>query len=165
LKPFTRITFLVCLVFLSCNHEKKIQTVSNNGDQFIYKHFDATVDPEYRRNYTIKVKPGQVYFAIDSYDDILAKDSFRLSPARYNSFVTAVNDLHITYKPAFQIEACIGGQSEMLTLYAGTPKEIKGHIYYCVDNNTNLSGNVDSLLGLFKALVPGLEKRIEATEK
>ena len=151
----------------ACTNEKNISSTPNNGDVFIYKRRGPTVAPEYRRDYTIRVEPAEVYFAIDSYDEILYRDSAKLSAIAYTGFVQSLTALQIAkkeYKPGSFM--CTGGVSDNLTLYAGSSKEIDGFIYYCAgEKHGSLQGDVAAAAALFKALIPNLEKKIEATEK
>ncbi len=150
-----------------CSHEKKIRTDANSNDVFIYNYRGPSVAPQYRRDYTIRVRPDQVNLSIDSYGELLYSDSTTLSASAYKSFVRSLSDLHLEkkeYKPGAAM--CTGGVSDNLVLYAGADKELKGFIYYCGGNKDgDLEGDVATAAALFKALVPELAKKIEATKK
>ncbi len=168
------LTLPVLVVSLSdCGNKKKDNPVNNNdtmttgsNDTFVYNFHDASVPPPYHRSYTIRVTSGQVYYAISDYDKVLAKDSLVLSKVAYDSFVKAINDLHIKEKEADKHRGCTGGTSDELILYAASEHEVKGYIIYCGgEMYGNLQGDVAAAAGLFRALIPDLSRKIDATMK
>ena len=173
----TIITAFACLIVaasgIACANDKKLKEETKNdmatingNDTLIYRFRDASVPPQYHRSYTIKATPGQVYFSIDVYGEIILKDSLVLAKAAYDSFATTINDLHIKKVKEVESKGCTGGTSDQLELYPGSSKEVKGSIYQCGGKNYgDLEGDVTAAASLFKALVPDLSKRIEATRK
>jgi hypothetical protein len=171
------ITAIACLIItasvIACNNEKKPKEETKNetlatkgNDTLIYSYRDASVPPQYHRSYTIRVIPGQVYLSIDVYGKIILEDSLVLTRATYDSFATAINDLHIKKIKEVPGEGCTGGTSDKLDLYAGSSKEVKGSIYYCGGKKYgDLEGDVAAAAGLFKALIPDLDKKIDASRK
>lgn len=164
---------LIAGLYIACNNEKKGKAetkndpvVAGNSDTLIYDFQDASVPPPYHRSYTIRVTAEQVYFAISDYSQILSKDSLVLTRAAYDSFATAINDLHIKNRKEVIQEGCTGGTSDKLDLYRGSSKEVRGYIYYCGGKKYgDLEGDVAAAANLFKALIPELNKRIDATIK
>ena len=139
---------------------------ASSTDSFIYNYGDASTSPLYHRSYMIRVIPQKIYFSIDVYGEIRGRDSLVLSRASYDSFATSINNLHIKYEEESKTEGCTGGTTDALELYAGTSRAVKGHIYYCGGQQFgNLAGDVASAAGLFKALIPDLQQRIDATRK
>ncbi len=138
---------------------------ARNSDTLIYYFRDATTAPEFHRSYKIKVTPGKVYFTIDVYSEIILEDSFMLSGAAYDSFATAIDDLHIKNRKEIK-QFCSGGTSNRLILYPGTSKAVKGYYNYCGSEiNGDLEGDVTAAIHLFNAMIPDLYERINATKK
>lgn len=164
---------LIAASVIACNNEKKVKAETKNetvaagsSDTLIYSYRDASVPPQFHRSYTIKVTAGRVYLSIDVYSKIISEDSLVLTRAAYDSFATAINDLHIKNGKEVMQEGCAGGTSDKLYLYAGSSKEVKGYIYYCGGKKYgDLEGDVTAAANLFKALIPDLSKRIDATRK
>jgi hypothetical protein len=141
-------------------------TAKTSSDTLSYHFRDASTAPQYHRSYMIRVTPGQVYFAIDVYSKIISENTFVLSKAAYDSFATAINDLHIKNRKEIRGPGCSGGTSESLDLYPGSNKEVKGYVDYCGgQTNGDLYGDIKTAAGLFKALIPDLYERIDATKK
>lgn len=165
--------FIIAISAITCNNEKKLKegtenetVVVSSSDTLIYNFQDASVPPPYHRSYTIRVTAEQVYFAISDYSQILSKDSLVLTRAAYDSFATAINNLHIKNRKEVIQEGCTGGTSDKLDLYRGSSKEVRGYIYYCGGKKYgDLEGDVAAAANLFKALIPELNKRIDATIK
>ncbi len=178
MKQLATITTILALSFLAisviaCNNDKKVKEVTKNdtvaaksNDTLIYNFVDATVPPQYHRSYSIRVTAGQVYYAVDSYGEIILQDSLVLTKPAYDSFVTAINDLHIKKGKEVINEDCNGGTTDQLNLYAGSSKEVKGYIYNCGGKKYgDLEGDVNAAAELFERLIPDLNTRIEATVK
>lgn len=160
---------LFVLIFSSWSNKKMI--TSNDSirtrvtDTFVYHFGDASLPPPYHRSYTISVTPTKALVTIESYSDVLAKDSVVLTADKYNSFAKSLMALSIRKSKARSSKGCTGGTTKALTLYAGSRKEIKGSLYYCGGQAIgNLSGDVTAAANLFIALIPQLEKKIEATK-
>lgn len=133
-------------------------------DTFIYHFGDRSVAPAYHRSYTITVTPRMAKMTIESYSDILKRDSVVLTADKYNRFKKSLEALHITTAAEPAPNGCTGGISKSLRLYAGSKKEIKGSVYYCGGKaQGSLSGNVDAASNLFTALFADMNKKIEAT--
>jgi predicted glycoside hydrolase/deacetylase ChbG (UPF0249 family) len=141
-------------------------TAKTSSDTLTYHFRDASTAPQYHRSYTIRVTPGKVYFAINVYSKIISEDSFVLTKAAYDSFAAAINDLHIKNREEIKGPGCSGGTSERLDLYPASSNEVKGYVDYCGgQTNGNLEGDIKTAAGLFKALIPDLYERIDATKK
>ena len=141
-------------------------TAKISNDTLTYHFRDASTAPQYHRSYTIRVTAGKVYFAIDVYSKIISENTFVLKKAAYDSFATAINDLHIKNRKEIKGPGCSGGTSESLDLYPGSGNELKGYVDYCGgQTNGDLEGNIKTAAELFKALIPDLYERIDATKK
>ncbi len=157
--------------FVACNNNKKIKeqnkkevTETTTNDTFIYSYGDASVPPQYHRSYTITVTAAAAHLVVDSYGDVKAKDSLPLTESVYAGFVKGLNGLQLKNKKDLESEGCTGGTTDKLILYAGTSREIKGYTYYCANKEFgNLEGNVAVAGDLFKALIPGLQQKIDST--
>lgn len=115
--------------------------------------------------YEINVTGRKVLFTISRPDSVLLhKEAIPLSSKKYTDFVIAIEALHITTRPYKEV-GCIGGGSDYLTLYAGTPKEIKGHISYCEGGIGDLEGDINAATALFRGLVPGIDKKLDKAEE
>ncbi len=164
---------LIAASVFACNNEKKIKAETKNdtvaassSDTLIYHFGDASVPPKYHRSYTIMVTPAKIYLTIDVYGEVVAEDSLVLTKTAYDSFATAINNLHIKNRKEDVQKGCTGGTTDRLALYTGSSKEVKGFIYYCGGQPYgDLEGDVAAAATLFKALIPDLGKRIDATRK
>jgi hypothetical protein len=159
------------LSIMACSNEKKINTEmntakTNSSDTLIFSFSGAAVGPQYYRSYIIRVTPGQVYYAISDYSKILSEDVIKLSKDSYESFEKAINGLQLKNRNEVGNVGCTGGHSEDLDLYPGSSKELKGHTYFCGGKQYgDLAGDVLTAGNLFKAMVPDLAGKIEATKQ
>lgn len=164
---------LIVLSIIACGSKKKAESETKDShmpgvtnDSFIYNYGDASTSPLYHRSYMIRVIPGKIYFAIDVYGEIRSQDSLDLPKAAYDSFATAIQNLHIKYKKEDITGGCTGGTTDGLELFANSSRVVKGHIYYCGGQEFgDLEGDVAAAATLFKSLIPDLQQRINATRK
>jgi hypothetical protein len=163
-------TIIAFSFFISCGNtaDKTSNSKENqvNKDTLMYRFGDASLPPEYHRSYTINVTPGMVFLSIEVYGDILASDSAALSTDSYKAFAKSISDLQIKNKVANENEGCVGGTSDTFDLYPGTSKQVSGHIYHCGGAHYgDLDGDVSKAAGLFNALIPDLQNKIDATKR
>jgi hypothetical protein len=164
---------LFALSVICCSNQKKIGAETNkatattqNNDKLVFTCGGPSVAPQYYRSYMISVTAGQVYYAISDYSQVLSKDSMALTKAAYESFTTAIDGLHLKNQVAVTGGGCTGGHLERLDLYPGSSKEVKGQTYFCGGQKySDLEGDVVTAAKLFNALVPDLDKKIDATRK
>lgn len=156
------------LMLMGCTNGTKNNNTQDSklppGAGFEYQYHDATKPPPYHRSYTISVKEDMVRLEINSYEDVLLKDSVLITKEQFLHFADAVTALHIRAVEEKKEDDCTGGSSEHLDLYTGTPNEISGRISHCgpTDSGT-LEGDVAACIALFKAMIPDLEKKIGST--
>ena len=125
----------------------------------IYRFLDAPVPPDFHRSYTIDVKPGKIYFSVDSYGTIILKKEVVLLQETYESFVKALLEYAIITGKTIPSDGCSGGKSDYLTIDVCDGKPVNGYRYHCGGKTFgDLEGDVNGAANLFKALVPKLVK-------
>jgi hypothetical protein len=160
---------LLVLFVIACNNDKKTSTdtteTKKTDHTYIYDFEDASVPPAYHRSYTIKVTPAMAYLTINSYDNVLAKDSVSISPDSYKKFAADIKALNIqNTKDPNDDEGCTGGTTDNLELYSGSPEQVKGNIYHCGGKDYgDLSGDVTAATQVFRSMIPDINKKIDAT--
>ncbi len=133
---------------------------------FAYSFGNGTVSPEYQRRYTIKVTAEKVEFAIGGLDKILFTESFVLSKADFESFVTTLVKFHIRNRKKEKYPmGCAGGSSASLEIDIYKEQKVQGYAYYCGGKEWgNLDGDVGSAFVLFESLIPDLQARMQETK-
>lgn len=165
---FVNSLLVVALFLTCCSNEKNIVSppaASDTSGIFTY-YFREAVIPDHR-SFTIKVTSLYTFLTVEDWDSVVLKDSILIPKASYDSFATAIYNLHITNRPEIKGPPCAGGTTEWFTFYSGS-REVKGWINYCGEanhTNGNLAGDLIAATKLFHAIIPDLWERIDATIK
>ena len=117
----------------------------NSADQIIFIYDDASVPPDDHRSYTITVRPDQLVFEVDSYGELIRKDSVSITKNKWTQIRQAFVDsqIHnITEKE--NPEGCTGGSGNQIYVSMGSRSLFSGNQYRCGGfNEGNLSGDLD----------------------
>ena len=116
----------------------------NLADQIIFIYDDASVPPDDHRSYTITVSPGQIVFEVDSYGDLIRKDSVSITKNKWTQIRQAFVDKQIhNIAEKENPEGCTGGSGNRITIMGSGEPIFSGHQYRCGGfNEGNLSGDL-----------------------
>ena len=122
-----------------------------SADQIIFIYDDASVPPDDHRSYTITVSPDQLIFEVDSYGDLIRKDSISITKNKWTKIRQAFVDSQIqNIAEKENPEGCTGGSGNRITIMGTGELLFSGHQYRCGGfNEGNLSGD---LFGFEKAI-------------
>jgi hypothetical protein len=136
------------------------------GGEYTYRFIDASVAPQYNRNYTITVKPGEVHLVIDSYGNSLLDEKYKIKGKQWSTFVSAISNCHLAEQVFGSNEGCTGGTSETFALNDGNGKTAKGMVDHCGGKTTGtITGNLDEAAKLFRKMVPDFDTKLEGTRE
>ncbi len=132
---------------------------------FNYTFTDASVAPEYNRNYTIAVEDTVVRFSVDSYGDVKYTETNSITRNQLKTFKDLLKKAALkTISPSKDTDGCTGGTSEYYLFYAGDENKQEFSISFCGGKSTgNVKGKIDDARNAFKALVPDFEKKLSAS--
>jgi hypothetical protein len=168
---FRSACMLLIFSFFSCNNKKadlpvKKEPTGDADKTYIYKFTDSSLPPQYHRSYVILVTKGWVFFTVDSYGEVLLKDSIALAETSYKEFSASIDKLDIRNKKEDPGEGCTGNTTDEFEFYTGTSKQVKGYTSLCQDERYgNLEGDFETAKSLFRAIVPDFSNKIESTRK
>lgn len=133
---------------------------------FINRYHDSSLPTEFHRSYVISMTPKKFSILISYYINILPNKSLLLIKTEYQSFTKALLELDIKNREEVKSNGCAGGTSYELNTYIYKNYAVKGYIHYCGGESFgNLEGDVAKAVELFKAIVPNLNNRINASKK
>ena len=140
------------------------KTVDNNSDsswirsadQVIFMYDDASVPPDDHRSYTITISSNKMVFEVDSYGDIIRKDSLPITTKKWKQIQNAFIETKIDYVTEKKNpEGCTGGSGNRITVMGTSEKIFSGRQYRCGGfNEGNLSGDIEAFE---KAIREGLD--------
>lgn len=110
--------FSTFLLLAACtNKPENIKTV-------IYRFDDASVAPEYQRNYTVTVTENTIGASVDSYGQVLVSSEEPFSPEKFAELQKKTVDIFNRYSG--KTKECDGGKAKTFTILdsAGRKKEI-----------------------------------------
>ena len=117
----------------------------NSADQIIFIYDDASVPPDDHRSYTITVWPDQLFFEVDSYGELIRKDSVSITKNKWNQIRQAFVDSQIhNIAEKENPEGCTGGSGNQVYVSMGLKSLFSGNQYRCGGfKEGNLSGDLD----------------------
>lgn len=133
---------------------------------FLYTFKDASVAPEFQRNYMIEVGDSSVHFIVDSYEDVLLDEIYHLNIIQFVRFVKKLKACHLEDKEFDEIpKGCTGGTSDsFFFLWHGTTPW-DGYMSQCGGKEYgNLKGKLDDARALFRSMVPDFDGRMAKTK-
>lgn len=105
---------LIFLSFFSCSTKRNTQAVKNYS-QITYAFRDASVPPPYHRSYTIDVNPSESKVVVNSYGEVLAESTEKISAATWENLVALAGELQSA--GSFTADGATGTKGYSLRLY------------------------------------------------
>lgn len=122
-----------------------------------YRYTDSSVPPQYHRSFVIEVTRDTARVAVDSYGEVLARDSRAITSDEFRALLETLEGAELTSVPEKESHGCTGGTSETVVLYGEEGELFRGHVYHCGgDNYGNLEGDVEAVAREIRALIPNL---------
>jgi hypothetical protein len=146
------ILFMLASVLLSCRttpHSKSETSKSSvhKTDKIVFEYHDASVPPDDHRSYMIALNPDKLIYVVDSYGEIIKKDSINIEPNKWNEVRAAFASCGIkNVEERKNSEGCTGGSGNSIHLYINNEKIFSGYQYRC---STFFDGDLDGDLNCF----------------
>ena len=154
---YLHLSCLSLLLFnLSCSSSDgpDMETVTK-----IEYHFqDASVAPEYQRNYGIAISAQSIHLTVDSYGNTLNDKTFPFDESRFQSLKDQFdkNKIKSCEKQSENL-MCTGGTADNITCYNGEEEIFSGSLHHCGDfDEGTMCGNVENYVSTIKKLIPDL---------
>ena len=152
--------------FVSCSGGRGIDnddfTSKPNYDviqQIQYHYEDATIPPKYHRSYTITIAKNQVNIVINSYENIIANQSYKISNEQFNSILSSMRNHEIGNCELGKDTGCSGGTSESVIGIITEEEIFDGEVYHCGGYDFgDLCGDVTHFAYDVKSLIPNLKE-------
>lgn len=145
---------LLLFVIQSCKNTE--ESAISNADFIVFEYHDASVPPDDHRSYTISVTPTKLYYVVDSYGDVIKKDSLDIGKEKWEQCKIAFESAGIkNVVEKENNEGCTGGTGNSISVYQGTTTLFKGYQYRCSNfNEGDLEGDLNQFL---KAIKEGID--------
>ena len=146
------ILFILTSVLLSCRttpHSTSETSKSSvhKTDKIVFEYHDASVPPDDHRSYMITLNPDKLIYVVDSYGEIIKKDSINIEPNKWNEVRAAFESCSIrNVEKRKNLEGCTGGSGNSIHLYINNEKIFGGYQYRC---STFFDGDLDGDLNCF----------------
>ena len=146
------ILFIFTSVLLSCrttphSTSDTSTTVVYKADEIVFEYHDASVPPDDHRSYMITLNPDKLIYVVDSYGEIIKKDSINIEPNKWNEVRAAFESCSIrNVEKRKNSEGCTGGSGNSIHLYINNEKIFGGYQYRC---STFFDGDLDGDLNCF----------------
>jgi len=157
------ISFSACKSVKSNKEMKKLKDL----EQFTYKFGDSSVPPPYHRSYSIMMDADTIQLTVDSYGDILAKETYPMPKDGLQKIGEAIMKHNIKKrKDKKENGGCTGGTTRHISYSCkGEEEDFSASLLYCGgDTFGTLSGDIDSFFVELKTFVPDLHDVIRSTE-
>ena len=141
---------LLFLLFYSCKNAE--ESLISNADFIVFEFHDASVPPDDHRSYTISITPTTLYYVVDSYGDVIKKDSLKIGEEKWEQCKNAFESAGIrNVVEKENNEGCTGGTGNSISVYQGTTTLFKGYQYRCGNfNEGDLEGDLNQFLQAIK---------------
>ena len=135
----------------------------NAADQIIFIYDDASVPPDDHRSYKITVSPEKLFFEVDSYGDLIRKDSISITKNKWTQIQQAFIDSQIdNIAEKENPEGCTGGNGNQVYVLMGTKALFSGNQYRCGGfNEGNLTGDLDGFEKVIRQDLPSSFFRLD----
>ena len=143
---------LIPVVVLSCrttphSTSDTATSVIYKVDEIVFEYHDASVPPDDHRSYVITLNPDKLIYVVDSYGEIIKRDSINIEPNKWNEVRAAFRSCDIrNVEKRKNSEGCTGGSGNSIYLYANDEKIFGGYQYRC---STFFDGDLDGDLNCF----------------
>lgn len=133
------------------------------ADQIIFIYDDASVPPDDHRSYTMIINPEKLFFEVDSYGDLIRKDSISITKNKWTQIQQAFIDSQIdNIAEKENPEGCTGGNGNQVYVLMGTKALFSGNQYRCGGfNEGNLTGDLDGFEKVIRQDLPSSFFRLD----
>ena len=127
---------LISIVLLSCRttpHSTRdtVPSVVYKADEIVFEYHDASVPPDDHRSYVITLNPDKLIYVVDSYGELIKRDSINIEPNKWNEVRAAFASCDIRNVEKRKIQKDV--QVEVEIAFTCTPMMKK----YLVVTNTD----------------------------
>lgn len=158
---------LLIMAMIGCgssSESKSDPTITPTDIQSITYEYgdDDTLPPEDHRSYAITATSGSVGVVVDSHGNVLADETYELTPEEFEFIRNAMGRNMIRNCDVGQDDGCEGGTTESIS-FADAKKEVfYGSVYHCRGQDSgNLCGNIPTFATRMRNLVPNLQGLLE----
>jgi hypothetical protein len=142
------IPFCALILLSACTYN------SENIQSVTYQFDDASVAPEYQRNYTITVTANSIHATVDSYGRVLASSEDATTKEKFKEIRQLAADIFNRYSG--KSESCDGGKAWVVSI-SDTLGNIRQLTWDCISPPQK----VDDLRTKITEMVPELVKMLE----
>ncbi len=122
-----------------------------------YRYTDSSVPPRYHRSFVIEVTRDTARVVVDSYGDVLARDSRAIAPEEFRAVLETIEGAGLTTVTEKENEGCTGGTTETVVMYGDEDELFRGWVYHCAgEDYGTLEGDVEAVARDIRALIPDL---------
>lgn len=122
-------------------------SVIKTADEIIFEYHDASVPPDDHRSYFIQIREDSLFYAVDSYGEIIKENSIGIDHQKWNSIKNAFVSCGIkNVEERKNSEGCTGGSGNSISAYVKKEQLFKGYQYRC---STFFDGDLDGDLNCF----------------
>jgi len=124
-----------------------------------YIFTDSSVPPQYHRSFVIEVTRDSALVVVDSYGEVLARETRALAPDEFQSLLETLEEAGLAIVLEKENEGCTGGTTEAVVLYEGESEVFRGWVYHCAgEDYGTLEGDVEAVARRIRALIPDLAR-------
>ena len=137
------------------SHNKQLDSNTSviiTADEIIFEYHDASVPPDDHRSYFIQIREDSLFYSVDSYGEIIKKNSIAIDLKKWNSIKNAFVSCGIKNVEERKIsEGCTGGTGNSISAYVKKEKLFKGYQYRCSNYfDGDLDGDLNGFLMTIK---------------
>ena len=111
------------------SHNKQLDSNTSviiTADEIIFEYHDASVPPDDHRSYFIQIREDSLFYSVDSYGEIIKKNSIAIDLKKWNSIKNAFVSCGIKNIEERKIsEGCTGGTGNSISAYVKKERGIK----------------------------------------
>ena len=152
------IYILLLGLLFSCkttSHNKQLDSNTSviiTADEIIFEYHDASVPPDDHRSYFIQIREDSLFYSVDSYGEIIKKNSIAIDLKKWNSIKNAFVSCGIKNVEERKIsEGCTGGNGNSISAYVKKEKLFEGYQYRCSNYfDGDLDGDLNGFLMTIK---------------
>lgn len=148
---------VLALVACSGGNQYSVETTS----AIHYRFNDASVAPDYQRNYEITVTSEKITMEVDSYEDLLSSEEFEISSEDFAKLIAQINEAELQI---IDVSAglCDGGTSEELVIEQEGKVVYSSKIAHCGGNELpEEAKNIQKVIDAIHQLIPNYQKFLE----
>jgi len=152
------IYILLLGLLFSCkttSHNKQLDSNTSviiTADEIIFEYHDASVPPDDHRSYFIQIREDSLFYSVDSYGEIIKKNSIAIDLKKWNSIKNAFVSCGIKNVEERKIsEGCTGGTGNSISAYVKKEQLFEGYQYRCSNYfDGDLDGDLNGFLMTIK---------------